>query len=533
MPYTPPPVVRLQDVAAALWKYRWRWIVPMLLVAAASSSYSELRTPKWEATQALIIREGATADAKRPGNFRDVNEMKTVQETILELAKSRTVLVGALKAIGPPRTRTGDEMGPWPNEKVLTDLRKQLSVEPPGGAEFCKTEVFYVKVKNRSKGRSKQIVAAICDQLEGRYQTLLHTRSQSMVDELVRAEALSAKDLEVATAKLAKLESSVGVDLAELRTLNSSSTAFSDLRQTHIEVENEIRAFAAEARSNARLLALLREAQNNPGTFLATPDSLLSSQPALRSLKEGLVAAQLKAATLRGSMLPNHPSVLGSEIAEQEIRDDIHRELTPAIQGLEVDQSMANGRQETLKKQLETDRRRLTKLASVRVEYGTLVAKVSNREQLLEESRGYVADARAQLATSLSVSRIHRIGTPETGIYPVGPRKALIILAGALGGLAIGLGLVLLTTESPIHAPVSAEDLPLEINPPMIPVQPVPILTPQPTSPLPPTSSPRDKRSRRPTQTNVATTAGQPLGTDLNLAQALQQIEQDDTPVLN
>ena len=56
----------------------------------------------WEASQALIVRNEASSAEKGPGKFSYPEEMKTVQETILEVVRSRSVLEAALREVGPP-----------------------------------------------------------------------------------------------------------------------------------------------------------------------------------------------------------------------------------------------------------------------------------------------------------------------------------------------------------------------------------------------------------------------------------------------
>ena len=103
----------------------------------------------WEASQALVIRqETAGATASRPGKFADLYEMRTLQETILELAKSQQVVVATLKAV--------DGAGAEPTLEDIDDFRKRLKMLPPEGGEFGKTEVFYFNLKAKRRDRAMQ-----------------------------------------------------------------------------------------------------------------------------------------------------------------------------------------------------------------------------------------------------------------------------------------------------------------------------------------------------------------------------------------
>jgi len=433
------------DVFRLLKQYPKRWLVPMAGVAVLGIIYALVRPDTWEASQALYIREQATADHHRPGNFVDILDMKTVQETIFELAKSNRVLTAALKEVGPPEDCA--QPAKWPAAEDVEDLRDALEMTPPGGAEFGKTEVFYLKVESDDRERAIALTSTICSELQGRFAELREEKYQSMIAELERAESVAEGHLHDATARLAELEQSVGVDLAELRMLHASHSAGTDLRQTLVEVHNEIRRFETDKRQSEQLLALLRSAQKDPGHLLATPNSLLDSQPALRRLKEGLIDAQLETARLAGRLSPEHPQRVAAEHAAAEISRHLHEELALSIRGLEVELQLDNDRIEKLQGRLEADGARLDRLAGLRAEYGNLVAEVQNRTNVLETARANLAEALANQASARTVSLLLPIDEPDTGTDPVGPSRAAIGLIGTFGGFITGLGCLLLTTN--------------------------------------------------------------------------------------
>jgi len=117
------------------------WLLPAVLLGVVAAIYAVVRTPTWEASQSLIVREEAVSGEENLGKFNSSDDMKTVQETILELAKSRGVLEAALREVGPAEdTKAGAE---WPTSRDIAGLRKSVKLTPPKGAEFGKTEVFY------------------------------------------------------------------------------------------------------------------------------------------------------------------------------------------------------------------------------------------------------------------------------------------------------------------------------------------------------------------------------------------------------
>ena len=429
-----------------------RWLLPAVAIAVLAGSYALLRPLTWEASQALIIRNEAANNQQRVGKFSHSGEMKTVEETLFELVKSRGVLAGALEEVGPPPGHR-ESNAPWPSPEDVADLRDDVELSPPKGAEFGMTEVFYLKARAESRGRANALAAAVRNRLEASFQKLRNTTAQSMTDELAGAVQVARDDLAESTARLTQIEKQVGSDLAELRILHDASSGESALRRTVTEIRNELRRARADRNSNQELLAVLTTAKEDPDHLVATPSQLLESQPALRRLKEGLVDAQLRTAQLQGSMSDRHPHVLAAKEGEQEVRRHLHNELATAVRGVRVDLRLSADRVAMLEERLADATGKLDRLAALRADYSNLVSETQNRAGLLERAEQKLAEARVSRATADVASLIGRIGVPETGVDPVGPSRGMIALAGLAGGLLAGLGALLLTVQLVEPAP--------------------------------------------------------------------------------
>ncbi|HJT32133.1 MAG TPA: hypothetical protein VJ783_08820, partial [Pirellulales bacterium] len=171
----------LRKSAQILVTYHRRWLTPAVAVAGLTLAYAALRPNTWEAAQSIIVRNEAAGNLTEPGKFRHAEEMKTTQETILELAGSREVLRQALVEVGPPAgTATTSD---WPTAIDAADLAEMLKLAPPKGAEFGKTEVLYLTVRDRDPGRALALVSAISRQLQTRLQQLRDAKAQGMIDE--------------------------------------------------------------------------------------------------------------------------------------------------------------------------------------------------------------------------------------------------------------------------------------------------------------------------------------------------------------
>lgn len=220
---TSPAIPSPRQVLHLLRAHVWLWLLPAVAIAAAAAAYAMLHAATWEASQALIVRNEAVNADRGPGKFNYPEEMKTVQETILELARSRGVLQAALRQVGPPTACANPAA--WPTDRDIDTLRKYVKLVPPKGAEFGKTEVFYLTVRADDRTRSVALNEAVFKQLQDQFQRLRDAKAQSMIDELSKTVRLAKGDLDDATDTLAATEHDVGSDLAELRSMQEMASS--------------------------------------------------------------------------------------------------------------------------------------------------------------------------------------------------------------------------------------------------------------------------------------------------------------------
>ncbi|MBW3598307.1 MAG: hypothetical protein KY475_13670, partial [Planctomycetes bacterium] len=349
-----PRPIEPREIVAALQNHPARWLTPTIAFTALALFYALfLHRPLWEARQSLLIRDEAASDLSRdgrPGRFEGLDAMKTAQETVLELARSRAVVSAALREIGPPADHRRPHL--WPTPRDVEKAQEYLDVRAPRGAEFGKTEVFVLLVKHVERERALALTRALADRLEQRLQLVRNRRAEGLVEELHRTVEMARSDLHTATARLSEMERTVGGDLAELRMLSEMVGGESNLRMSATAVKNELRSARVQHKNHQQLLQMLWVAQQDPTHLLAAPSHLLASQPALQRLKEGLVDAQLASARLQGNMTAEHPLVVAAAQAEAEIRGRLHHEIAIAIRGIQAEIDLDAGRAAMLEEQL-------------------------------------------------------------------------------------------------------------------------------------------------------------------------------------
>ncbi len=454
--------IRPSDVINTVKANPLRYAFPVAAATLVALVAALVRPATWEATQAMIVRdEAAGSRLSRPGKFDHIEEMKSVQETILELGHSVGVMEQSLIEVGPPAGISSDG---WPTARDIEKLQDDCKITPPKGAEFGKTEVFYLKVQAGDKARAIALANAVSHQLQVRFEELRKTRAQSVTIELQKTVGLAEADLNDSTALLTKMECSLGQDLTELRILNESPSGESDLRKMAVELESELRIQRAAVNANSELLKLLESAQEDPGRLLASPSRLLESQPALKRLKDGLVDAQLATAKLQGTLAPEHPLFKAAKVSEQEISGYLHDELAIATKGVESDIKLANKRVADLTNRVASLEKRREKVSAIRAEYANLASVTRHRTEILKTAQLALSEARATEAAAHRSNLISLIDQPDGGNRPIGPGRSVIVLAGMLGGLLISAGVLFLSIH-PATATANeaaAERLPAE-----------------------------------------------------------------------
>ncbi len=450
------------DFWKLLVEHRNVWLIPTIGCSVLALLYALFMTRNWEAVQGLVVRDEASSHSlKQPGKFADLYEMRTFQETILEVAKSRQVLSATLKAVAAVDS---EDTPVEPSPEEIQKLRKRMSMLPPNGAEFGKTEVFYLAVKDPNRQRALLLVEELCKQLSYRLGELRSEQSRGLISEVEKQVELADQIHEQENARLIAFEAEIGSDLGELRLLHSASGGQSDLRQQAVELEQETRLNESRLRQAEELLEVLKTARQDPAQLIAMPSSLLNFQPTLQRLKDGLVDAQLRASRLSGMRTEDHPHVKSALESVASIREELHSELDVAIKGLEIEIDLSRNRQNVLHKQLADLQHRLSHLAELRAEYSSRVATVDNSRAVLSQARKQLSEVRAKQVTAQNALLVTPFDEADTGPYPVGMGRASVLGIGVLGGFAIGMGWLCLTVNPAPVTPTASQTEELSVN---------------------------------------------------------------------
>lgn len=438
------PLAAAYRTVRAHYKY---CLYPTVVCTVLAGMYAGARPRIWRASQALLVREEASAGLGRQGRFDNSDAMKTAQETIVQVSRNPAVVAAALQEVGPPPNRQAD--AEFPAEADIERLQAAIAVSPPKGGEFGRNEVVVLSVEGESPERAVQLVREVVRQLDLHVQQLRDQKAQSIVAELEQGVALAKAELEAATARLESTERSVGQDLGELRTLNEDGSGDSNLRSAFNKIQEEIRTVRATHEANEEMLRLLKVAGDDPQRLQTAPPRVFESQPGLRRFEEGLVDARLRVAQLSARLNDGHPELKAAKAAEKEVRSQLERERDHVIRNLGAELEVSARAMRSQQEHLAEVESRMNRLASLRARYGNEVAAVRQRSDTLLQAQQEISSARASQAAAGATSVLTRVDEATADRRPVGLSTAGAIATGVLGGLALGLALVFLATPSP------------------------------------------------------------------------------------
>ncbi|MCA9246497.1 MAG: hypothetical protein KDA42_05260 [Planctomycetales bacterium] len=434
----------LLSTIALIFQYPLRWMFPAACIAGAAVAYAYYKQDVWEASQAMMVRSDATSKQNASDDFRNMDEMKRVEETILEVAMSRSVIEGVLREVGAP---IGSETpaSEWPADTDIEQLRKRLEIKPPKGAEFGATEVIYLKAQDPVRDRAIDIVTSLESHLQREFNKVRRSRAAQTISELETKVKLAEEELAVTSKTLQRIEEEAGENVLLLRMLERSTTGQIDVINGIAVIQAKLRDIREQESVSDELLAQLRKAQENPDQPLATPAVMLSNLPELARMKQALTDLQVRAATMSGTGTIPLPLIQEARDEEEAVRQEMHKELGPAIHSVESDLRLTRQRREALEEERDDLRERLRLAAAQRAEYSNALSLTTYAQDFTADAHRQLIDARGRQGAMENSSLIHALGEPETGTSPVGLGFVQVIVAGVVGGLAIGFGFLFLT----------------------------------------------------------------------------------------
>lgn len=198
---------------------------------------------------------------------------------------------------------------------------------------------------------------------------------------------------------------------------------------------------------------MLGIAKLNPQSSLATSSDFLNSHPTLQVMQRSLVESMQALAEFKGGLQPLHPKVQSRARTVQAIHDQIHQEIESLSRTVESDISVAKSRIVRLEGLAQRETDRLVSLGASRVDHLTINAEVVKKQELLLLAQAELAEVQSLRLATGKVNWLTRIDLPQVGTRPDGMGKKSTVIGGAMCGLMLGIGLLMLIAP-PMEGPM-------------------------------------------------------------------------------
>ncbi|TWT97288.1 GumC domain-containing protein [Neorhodopirellula pilleata] len=423
------------------------WVGSAILFGVGGLGVAVLSKDTWSARQPLVLRDEVNGAVDRLGRFSNTSELKAAQETILEMAQNPEVVRASLRQMGPA---SGDHDPAFPSAQLVDATATDcVNIMAPQGSEFGTSEMVYLQVKAETPERASQFCGVLLDNLTAHLREVRRIRADSVIVELTHARDLARQKLDSALARMKEVEIQVGTDLGELRNLNDAISGDGTNRRTMQETYRELQTAELETKRLESLYEVLMAGSQDARHLLISGDELLSSQPSLQRLKDGMIDAQIESSRLTSIYTENHPRRRAALTTEREIGERMVIEARAALSAMEPTLKLNRERVERLREQHESLMSKLNKLAGVRTSYAKLDAEVRALTDQLAQAEGALSEAQASRSAALSTNLLSELGPPQVGEKPEGLSGSMTAIGSTIAGLVFGLGTVFLIAPGP------------------------------------------------------------------------------------
>ena len=457
-------------------------IVPAVIGVVLATLYAFLIMPEtWSARQSFLIRDDLSGTAFKPGRFDSEEARKSAQETILEVARRPLVVRSVLEKLGPESMLSG---GNWVTDEVIEDTQKTIDINAPNGAEFGKTDAIVLTAKSSTRERTRKFIELLSEEITTQTNRIRSLRFESMESESRQAYLAAVEAQDDAINRLNDLDQRLGSDFGFL-TLRGNQPGQPTQPSGVEAIQSEILRKQDELEQEEIVFAALLKAFENPKQASQLPSEVAAGQPKIENTMAKLLDLQEELHLAKGLYSNRHPRVRSLEKAIEFSQQQLYNSLTGEMAGVQAGIELKKRQLAGLKDRIEKLKARLIRLSKARSEHLAL----STQSQQLGEAATRAKTAWTEIESRAKTARTVGLLTPtdvaQVSTRPDGVGKKAIALAGLLGGLMIGIGLMF------IVAPPMAEPTSDSV-----------------TAPPQPARATRATPQQFPTPTGVFTTAG-------------------------
>ena len=473
---------RLDHIIHCLVEFRKWWILPAIVGLVLATVYAFfLQGETWTSRQTMIIRDDLLGENFKPGSFINEEAMKSAQETVLETARRPEVIRKALEILGP-ETKSflgfGGAIGEWPSAQMVEDYRSAVSFESANGGEFGKSEVIVLATKGSSSERSIAFLTILLEQVDEKLAEIRADRFESMESEVRATLESTLESRAELEADVIRMDNELGPDIHLVRTLNEKGGGSPSAFENELgEISRAKRVASSMLDQKRSIRQSLLDAKNSSSVEVPTSAELLTSQRGLSELVNSLAKAKQDLSAAEARFQPAHHSVKSGRENVAVIKRQLKQSLGTAIRGLDNEIVIFENRVVALDQLMEKSEIRLANVSKTRAPYARKTRELDKVNDDYSEATARLARMRSRKMASSSIKLLTRIGEPYIGTKPDGLGRRAMSLIGAIAGLMIGLGLVMMMAPPFVEPNLMAANAPQPTVQPDVP--PVPDTEPE------------------------------------------------------
>lgn len=237
--------------------------------------------------------------------------------------------------------------------------------------------------------------------------------------------------------KLSELKDKIEQSEAALNRFRRTQGVFSLQGSENIIVERmvDLNKRLTDARAKRiEIESLYRAVDNKNPQFL----SQVINNTLIQGLKNQLATLEAEQARLSTTFTPEHPSLI--ELAKQinEARQQLDREITNIVRGIEADYAAARAQEESLQAEAERQQQAALNLKEQGVEYPILEAAVESNHALYDSVLKRADET--HVSSGVAVSNIRITDRAEIPLAPSSPQTLRNLFLAAVCSLLFGVG---------------------------------------------------------------------------------------------
>lgn len=436
-------VFSLGEIWSAVLSQRWLVLTVFVLCVAAAYGYTKTRIPMYRAYATIRmdpeapkpLGEGVEHVADIKGDYWDRTEY---YNTVFEMLKAKSTAALVVKSQGLSRNPG------FVDNLPADELAREDYVTPEVAAAILQSRISIDKVKD-----SRLATISYADANPKRAARILDGILHAYIDvhhgELNEAStnALTWLDqqLEQLRGKLDKSELALHEYKKEKKILSVSADDQSEMLRTKMTQLTQALTLAEtnRARIGARRSELRKIEGNDPAVL---PAEELTSSGVLKTLREKYILAFEAAESLRAEGKgDSHPAVAAAVARRESAKNLLLAEVANIKASIEKDYAAITDEIDSLRTLYESAKDQALELNLLAIEYKRLERARNTNQELFD-----LVTAKSKetgLTSHLQPSNVRVVDRPEIPDSPFAPNKSLNLLAGAVGGLLLGLGLAL------------------------------------------------------------------------------------------